>query len=122
MERAAALRDLKLRVGSGVLDLDFTKGMDSLDKHVEHISFSAVRHILRTWAAEPRFQPTVAKSSISTIGLQQSHVTTESTINILNYPVVQVLDTITVLDVTNLGDHNSVTTPSASLHETGFFL
>ena len=36
------------------------------------ILLSAVRHILRTWAAErlaapPHFEPTVAKSSISTI-------------------------------------------------------
>ena len=36
---AAALRDLKLLVGSG--GFDFTKGMDSLDKHVEQISFRA---------------------------------------------------------------------------------
>ena len=49
------------------------------------------------------------------IGLQQSHVTTESAINI------QILDTITLLYVTNLGDDNSVTKPSASLHETGLF-
>ena len=48
MERAAALRDLKLLVGSG--GFDFTKGMDSLDKHVEQIP--SVRHILRTWVAE----------------------------------------------------------------------
>ena len=39
VECAAALTDLKLLVGSG--GLDFTKGMDSLDKHVEQISFSA---------------------------------------------------------------------------------
>ena len=32
VERADALRDRKLLVGSG--GLDFTKGMDSLDKHV----------------------------------------------------------------------------------------
>ena len=37
VEHTAALRDLKLLVGSG--GLDFTKGMDSLDKHVEEISF-----------------------------------------------------------------------------------
>ena len=37
VERAAALRDLKLLEGSG--GLDFTKGMDSSDKHVEQISF-----------------------------------------------------------------------------------
>ena len=37
VERAAVLRHLKLLVGSG--DLDFTKGIDSLDKHVWKISF-----------------------------------------------------------------------------------
>ena len=38
------------------------------------------------------------------------------------YPVIQGLDTITLLYVTNLGHDNSVTKPFASLHETGFFL
>ena len=40
VEHATDLRELKLLVGSG--GLDFTKGskgMDSLDKHVEQISF-----------------------------------------------------------------------------------
>ena len=57
VERATPLRDLKLLAGSG--GLDSTKGMDSLDRHVEQISFrnllsafSAVRHILQTSAAE----------------------------------------------------------------------
>ena len=36
------------------------------------------------------------------------------------YPVTQTSDTITVLYVTNLGNHNSVTKPFASLHETRF--
>ena len=54
------------------------------------------------------------------IGLQQSHVTAESTINILY--IIQILNTITVFYVTNLGDNNSVTKPFASLHETGFLL
>ena len=36
----AALRKLKLLVGSG--GLDFTKGMDSLNKNVEHISFHCI--------------------------------------------------------------------------------
>ena len=49
VECAAALRDLKLLVGSG--GLDFTKGMESLDKHVEKISFRQC-HVLRTTAAE----------------------------------------------------------------------
>ena len=63
-------RDLKLLVGSG--GLDFTKGMDSLDKHVEQISFGQwitfFEHgQLKGWQPQPRFQPTKAKSSISTI-------------------------------------------------------
>ena len=63
-------RELKLLVG--IAGLDFkkgSKGMDFLDKHVEQISF---RHCvtfcehgqLKGW--QPHFQPTVAKSSIST--------------------------------------------------------
>ena len=35
---------------------------------------------------------------------------------------IQILDTITVLYVINLGDDNSVTKPFASLHETGILL
>ena len=50
VECAAALRHLKLLVGRG--DFDFTKG-----KYVEHGQ-------LKGW--KPHFQPTVAKSSIST--------------------------------------------------------
>ena len=50
--------------------MDFTEGMDSLNKHVEQVCF---RHgvtfcehgQLKGW--QPHFQPTVAKSSISTI-------------------------------------------------------
>ena len=42
-ERTAALSNLKL--------LDFTKGMDSLDKNVEKISFRQC-HVLRIWTAE----------------------------------------------------------------------
>ena len=49
--------------------------------------------------------------------LQQSHVTPESIIKNL-----QILDRITVLAVTNLVCDNSVAKPSASLHETVFFL
>ena len=58
--RTAALKDLKLLVESG--GLDFTKGMDSLDKHVEQISF---RQCITFW--QHHFQRTVAKSSITTI-------------------------------------------------------
>ena len=62
-----ALRNLKLLVSGG---LDFTKGMDSIDKHVEQTSFRQCitfceTRQLKGW--QPRFQPTVAKSSISTI-------------------------------------------------------
>ena len=53
------------------VDLYFTKGMESLDKHVEKISFrqcgsgTFCEHgQLKGW--KPHFQPTVAKSSIST--------------------------------------------------------
>ena len=67
MERTAALRDLKLLIGSG--SLDFAKGMHSLDKRVEQISFQQCVTFrehgqLKGW--QPHFQPTVAKSSIST--------------------------------------------------------
>ena len=65
---ATALRFLKLLVGSG-----FPKqmaGMDSLDKHVEQISFPqciiCCEHgELKCW--QPHFQPTKAKSWILTI-------------------------------------------------------
>ena len=49
-----------------------------------------------------------------------SQLRAQGTINILY--IIQIFDTITVLYVTNLGDDNSVTKPSASLHETGSFL
>ena len=67
MERAAALRDLKLLAGSG--GLDFTKGMDSLDRHVEQISFRHFRQCVtfckhrQLKGCQHHFQPTVAKSS-----------------------------------------------------------
>ena len=67
-ECTAALRDLKLLVGSG--DLDFTKGMDSLDKRVWKISFRQCITLcehgqLKGWR-KPHFQVAVAKSWIST--------------------------------------------------------
>ena len=69
VERAAALRNLLL-AGSGWLK--FPKGvagMDSLNKHVEQISFRQCvtfceHRQLKSW--QPHFQPIVAKSSIST--------------------------------------------------------
>ena len=68
VEHTAALRDLKLLVGSG--GLDFTKGMDSLDKHVKQISFRKCITFrehgqLKGW--QPHFQPTDAKVSILSI-------------------------------------------------------
>ena len=68
VERAAVLRHLKLLVGSG--DLDLTKGMDSLDKHVWKISFRQCVTLcehgqLKGWR-KPHFQLAVAKSWIST--------------------------------------------------------
>ena len=68
--RTAALRDLKLLVGSGCLE--FPKGMsgmDSWNKHVEQISFRQCVTFseygqLKGW--QPHFQPAVAKSKIST--------------------------------------------------------
>ena len=74
VKRAAALRDLTLLVPWGVDDFDFTKwhGLlidNHLDKHVEQISFRQCVAIcehrqLKGW--QPHFQPTIAKSSIST--------------------------------------------------------
>jgi len=76
VERTAALGNLKLLVGSG--HLDFTQGMDSLDKHVEQISFrksfTFCEHgQLKGW--QPHFQPTVAKNSVSTNGHWFAEVT-----------------------------------------------
>ena len=66
-----------------------------------------MRHILPTSAAAGSHisNPLLLKAQCRQllIGLQQSHCTTESTI------------------VANDGDHNSMTKPSASLHETGLF-
>ena len=70
VECAAALRDLKLLTRSGCLA--FPKGMagmESSNKHVEQISFRLwvtfwEHGQLKGW--QPHFQPTVAKSSIST--------------------------------------------------------
>ena len=69
-------RDLKLLVGSG--GLDFTKGMDFSDKHVEQISS-------RRKAGSPTSNALLrqAQSRQLFTGLRQSHVTSESTINIL---------------------------------------
>ena len=63
MKRAAALRGFKLLVGSA--GLDFTKGLDSLDKDVAETSFQqcvafSEQGQLKGW--QPHFQPTGAKS------------------------------------------------------------
>ena len=71
VEHAAALRNLKLLVGSGCLEFpQGMVGMDSLNKHVEQISFRQCltfceHRQLKGW--QPRFQITVAKSSIWTM-------------------------------------------------------
>ena len=61
---------------------------------------------LKGW--QPHFQPAVAKSSIST------SVRWFVAVSYHNWEHKHCI-------VTNLGDHNSLTKPSASLHETGFF-
>ena len=63
MEGATALRNLKLLVGTGCLD--FTKGMDSLDKCVAYISFRqcvtlSEHRQLKGW--QHRFKLMVAQS------------------------------------------------------------
>ena len=95
-------------------------GMDSWNKHAKKVS-------LRQWVTfrehgQPHFQPTIAKSSISTIAHYWFAAVTCHNWQHNQYPVIQILDTITVLYITNLGDDNSVTKPFASLHETGFLL
>ena len=62
VERNALLRNLKLLVGSG--SLDFAKGMHSLDKHVEQVSFQQFV-TFREHGQLKGWQP-VAKGSIST--------------------------------------------------------
>ena len=112
VEPTLALRNLLL-VGSGCLE--FPKaiaGIDSLDKHVQQIScgqrVTSFEHgQLKGW--QPHFQPTVAKSSIST------SVRWFAAVSYHNWEKKHCV-------VTNLGDQNCVTKPSASLHETGFFL
>ena len=111
MEHAAAVRKL-LPPGSGCLEfLKGMAGMDSLNKHVQQISFRQCVFILPTSASCKAGSPTSnplllkAQSRQLLIGLQQSHSTNESTITAF---------------VTNRGDRNSMTKPSAFLHKTGF--
>ena len=97
VECAAALRDLKLLVGSG--DLDFTKG-----KYLEKLTFwqcvtSCEHGQPKGW--QPHFEPTVAKNSISTHCNSMANGK-----NTFQH------------SVTNLGDHNSVAKPM--LLYTGF--
>ena len=113
VERTSALKNLKLLVGTGCCELPKGMvGMDSLNKHFEQISFRqyltfGVNRKLKGW--QPHFQPTVAKSSISTLVHWFAAVTQHDWEH--NHCIV-----------TNLGDHNSATKPSASLRETGLFL
>ena len=97
MEGTAALRNLKLLVGSGCLEFPkVMAGMDSLDKHVRNL-FLGVSHIFPTRAAERLAaalpNPLLLKSQSRQlfIGLQQSHSTAESTITALQ----QILETTT---------------------------
>ena len=93
--------------------LERIAGMDSWNQSACHINLIlAVHHIYRNrqlkgW--QPCFQPIVAKSSISTMVHWFAAVTCHNKEH--KHCIV-----------TNLGDHNSVTKPSASLRETGFFL
>ena len=87
MERAAALRDLKLLAGSG--GLDFTKGMDSLDKHVEQSSFRASHFVnMGSSKAGPTSNPLLLKAQSRQffVDLKQSHARNQQ-------PVIQSLDT-----------------------------
>ena len=101
VERAAALRNLLL-AGSGWLK--FTKGvagMDSLNKHVEQISFRQCvafweHRQLKGW--QPHLRPTVAKSSLETTVHWFAAVTWH------NWEHNHCIET-------NLGGHNSVTKP-----------
>ena len=122
VEHTAALRDLKLLVGSG--GLDFTKGMDSLDKHVKQISFRQCITFrehgqLKGW--QPTSNPRMLKSQscqsrqLLHIGFHWFAAVTCHNWEHNQYPVTQTLDTITVYHCivrTNLGNHNSVTKPN----------
>ena len=95
MERTAALRNLKLLVGIG--GFEFTKGMDSLDKHVQQSSFRqgvTFSEHGQLKGRRPRFQPTVAKNSISTIVNWFAAVTCHNWER-NQYPVVQISQTTT---------------------------
>ena len=111
VEPTVALRNLLL-AGSGCLEIQKgVAGIDSLDKHVQQVSFRQwvtfwEHGQLKGW--QPHFQPTVAKSSISTTVLWFAAVTKHNWEH--NHCIV-----------TNLGDHNCLTKRFASLHETGSF-
>ena len=87
-ERTAALRNVKLLVGSGCLEFQKEMaGMDSFDKHVEQ-PFRSESHFSNTssWkAGRPVSNPLLLKAQSRKlfIGLQQSHSTAESTITAL---------------------------------------
>ena len=86
VERTAALRNLNLLAGIGCLEFQKEMaGMDSWNKHVEQISFRQCitfreHRQLKGW--QPPLPTHCGKKAVSRqlfIGLQQSHVTTEST-------------------------------------------
>ena len=94
-EGAAALRNLKLLVGSG--GLEFQKGMAGMDS--ENNMSSYVANIGSRNAHSPASNPRRLKA-LSAVVTEEHN---------------QYIETI-------FGDHNSVTKPSPSLHETGFLL
>ena len=95
MERAAALRSLQLLVRSG--GLEFQKGMAGMDS--KNNMSSHVANICSQNAHSPASNPRRLKAL---------------------FPVV--IEEHNQYIVTIFGNHNSVTKPSASLHETGFLL
>ena len=122
LECTAALRNLLL-AGSGCLE--FPKGMagmDSLNKHVEQISF---RHwvkfsIMGSWkAGSPTSNPLWLK--FSTIDHWFAAVTCHNWEH-NQYPVIQIFDTINHCIVRNKSRRPQLRDHSASLSETGLFL
>ena len=98
-EAQASGRECRLGIPRGMA------GMDFWNKHVQHISFRLCITFCEHRHWQPHFQPTVAKSSISTSVHWFAAVTQNDWEH--NHCIV-----------TNLGDHNSVTKPPASLHKT----
>ena len=112
VNRTVALRNLLL-AGTGWLE--YPKGMAGMDSW----KLTCPTNLLLQWVTfwehlqlkgwHPHFQPTVAKSSISKSVRWLAAISQHKWEH--NHCIV-----------TNLGKHNSVTKPSASLHQTGSFL